>query len=336
MKAPILSILLSFFWIIRCEAQDPHFSQFFSSPLTLNPANIGNFDGTLRLASNYRSQWSGFNNAFVTTTLSADGALFEKLVPQNDRLSWGALLLSDASGNGVLNQQSGLIGLSYSKGLDENRKHVLTVGFQTSFLQLRFDPTKANFEDELSPTGFDLQTAESFFLNANKRSMFDLHSGLQYVGRLNEKQLVYGGIGVFHLIRPQSGLLNLRYFTPMRYNINIGGSNSFDTKNSLHISAQYQLQGRFKEYSYGIAWNRILLEQPKSFTQAYLGLWLRNNEHAIPYMALEWNGFRVGFSYDLGVSSKTSASTQYQSAEISLLWIKGSTKTNMYLQCPKF
>ena len=163
MKAPVLSILFSIFWMFWCKAQDPHFSQFFSSPLTNNPANIGNFDGNLRLASNYRSQWPGFDNAFITTTLSADGKMLEKHLAQNDRFSWGVLLMSDASGNGILNQQSGLIGLSYSKGLDENRKHVLTIGFQTSFLQLRFDPAKANFEDELSPTGFDLQTTESFF-----------------------------------------------------------------------------------------------------------------------------------------------------------------------------
>ena len=29
-------------------AQDPHFSQFFSSPMTLNPAFTGKFDGVSR------------------------------------------------------------------------------------------------------------------------------------------------------------------------------------------------------------------------------------------------------------------------------------------------
>ena len=53
-------------------AQDPNFSQFFASPLTLNPALTGKFDGTFRLAGNYRNQWPSINNAFVTKTASAD------------------------------------------------------------------------------------------------------------------------------------------------------------------------------------------------------------------------------------------------------------------------
>ena len=35
------------------NAQDPNFSQFFASPLTLNPAMTGLFDGTFRVAGNY-------------------------------------------------------------------------------------------------------------------------------------------------------------------------------------------------------------------------------------------------------------------------------------------
>jgi hypothetical protein len=42
---------------LNVHAQDPHFSQFFSSPLTLNPAFTGKFDGSWRLAANHRDQW---------------------------------------------------------------------------------------------------------------------------------------------------------------------------------------------------------------------------------------------------------------------------------------
>ncbi len=46
------------------KAQDPNFSQFFASPLTLNPALTGKFDGQLRIAGNYRNQWPTINNAY--------------------------------------------------------------------------------------------------------------------------------------------------------------------------------------------------------------------------------------------------------------------------------
>ena len=52
------------------QAQDPHFSQFFASPLTLNPAFTGKFDGVWRLAANHRDQWPSIPKAYVTTSAS--------------------------------------------------------------------------------------------------------------------------------------------------------------------------------------------------------------------------------------------------------------------------
>ena len=41
MKKNILAILLVFA-VVTAKAQDPNFSQFFASPLTINPALTGN------------------------------------------------------------------------------------------------------------------------------------------------------------------------------------------------------------------------------------------------------------------------------------------------------
>src|SRR6186997_2334542 len=68
MKKPLLTLLFFTSFISVSLAQDPNFSQFFASPLTLNPALTGKFDGTFRLAGNYRNQWPSINNAFVTKT----------------------------------------------------------------------------------------------------------------------------------------------------------------------------------------------------------------------------------------------------------------------------
>ena len=60
------------------KAQDPHFSQFFSSPLTLNPAFTGKFNGTWRLAANHRDQWPSIPKAYVTS--SDEGGNFYKSI----------------------------------------------------------------------------------------------------------------------------------------------------------------------------------------------------------------------------------------------------------------
>src|SRR5436190_24180956 len=48
-------------------AQDPNFSQFFVSPLTLNPALTGKFNGDVRVAGNYRDQWPEISKAYITS-----------------------------------------------------------------------------------------------------------------------------------------------------------------------------------------------------------------------------------------------------------------------------
>jgi len=66
------------------KAQDPEFSQFFASPLTLNPALTGKFSGSLRVAGNYRNQWPEINNAYITSTISVDGNILAGKIPSGD------------------------------------------------------------------------------------------------------------------------------------------------------------------------------------------------------------------------------------------------------------
>src|SRR5215216_7300557 len=84
------------------KAQDPNFSQFFASPLTLNPALTGKFDGVFRVAGNYRNQWPTINNAFTTATVSLDAGILRNRIPEFDQFGVGVMAFVDQSGNGVL------------------------------------------------------------------------------------------------------------------------------------------------------------------------------------------------------------------------------------------
>ena len=53
-------------------AQDIHFSQFANSPLNLNPAQTGLFNGDYRIMANQRSQWSAVPIPYSTFSLGAD------------------------------------------------------------------------------------------------------------------------------------------------------------------------------------------------------------------------------------------------------------------------
>ena len=63
-------IIFYFLMSFLAQGQDVHFSQFYNSPLTINPANVGAFNGDIRAHSNYRNQWSSIQSAYKTYSFS--------------------------------------------------------------------------------------------------------------------------------------------------------------------------------------------------------------------------------------------------------------------------
>src|SRR5271155_1875135 len=99
-----LALIVIFFGLLRtANAQDPGFSQFFASPLTLNPALTGKFDGVVRVAGNYRNQWPAINNAFITSTASVDFPILTNKLPINDTWGVGFMGMTDKTASGILN-----------------------------------------------------------------------------------------------------------------------------------------------------------------------------------------------------------------------------------------
>ena len=101
-------------------AQDPNFSQFFASPLTLNPAMTGKFDGVYRFAANYRNQWPTISNAYTTMTASIDMGIMKNRIPDFDQFGVGLMAYSDKAGDGALNSTYYGVSVAYHKALDEN------------------------------------------------------------------------------------------------------------------------------------------------------------------------------------------------------------------------
>src|SRR6476659_6864355 len=110
----IFTLLLT----LAANAQDPHFSQFFASPLTLNPAFTGKFDGQWRLTANHRDQWPSIPKAYVTTSASFDFPILKNKIPEGDVFGVGLSGVSDASANNQLKLNYGSASMSYHKSLD--------------------------------------------------------------------------------------------------------------------------------------------------------------------------------------------------------------------------
>ena len=70
-----ISLLLGILGILNVQGQDIHFSQFYVSNLTLNPATTGVMSCQMRVSAIYRNQWASVAGqyAFNTFGLGVEG-----------------------------------------------------------------------------------------------------------------------------------------------------------------------------------------------------------------------------------------------------------------------
>ncbi|MCB0715882.1 MAG: PorP/SprF family type IX secretion system membrane protein [Chitinophagaceae bacterium] len=320
------------------KAQDPNFSQFFASPLTLNPAMTGLFDGTFRVAGNYRNQWPTINNAYVTKTASIDFGVLKNRLPDIDNMGVGVLGYSDRAGDGVLITNGAGLSLAYHKGLDENGYHSISAGFQGAYLNKRLDLTKVYFEDELTPFGFvPGTTGEVFSKDQINVSYFDLNAGILYSGTTNGYNNFYIGASMYHINRPKESFQGGNFVLNPRTTIQAGGKIPIGSRNFLHISANHSMQAKAHNTIVGAAFSYNVNGDTEDPINVYLGGWYRFNDAAIPYIGVEFSGLQIGVTYDANVSSLKPASNTRGGMEISLIYIKKPSDPSLKkLNCPRF
>lgn len=326
------------FAALLARAQDPNFSQFFASPLTLNPALTGKFDGSFRVAGNYRNQWPTINNAFVTKTASIDFGILKNRIPEIDQMGVGVLGFTDRAGDGVLVTNAAALSLSYHKGLDENGFHSIGAGFQGGYVNKRLDVTKVVFEDELTPLGFVPGTTGEIFNNRQVNvSYVDVNAGILYNGSTNGYNNFYIGASMYHINRPKESFQGGQFLLSPRTTLQAGATLPVGPYNSLHFSAIHSMQAKATNTVAGGAFSYNVNNTDVNPTNVFLGAWYRVNDAIIPYVGLEFGGLQIGVTYDANTSSLRPATNTRGGMEISLIYIKKPSDPNAKkLNCPRF
>src|ERR1041384_4124415 len=103
---------------ISVHAQDPSFSQFFSSPLNVNPALTAKINSDWRAISNFRDQWIGPASPYATGTVSFDRKILQNKIPnvheEKNTLGIGGMLMYDYAMDGIMKSTYASANLSYS------------------------------------------------------------------------------------------------------------------------------------------------------------------------------------------------------------------------------
>lgn len=279
------------------KAQDPEFSQFYANPLYLNPALAGS-NICPRLVLNYRNQWPGLSNSFVTYNASYDQYI-DKIFG-----GVGVVVNMDNAGEGILKTLQA--SLMYSYHLQAGENFYINMAVQGTFYQKSLNWDKLQFGDQIDPTlGFVLPTGEQ---RPDQTSVIfpDFSAGMVF----GWKGIIHGGVAAHHLTEPNMAFydqnenklpMKLTGHLGMNINLDGGGMGGFseDEEMTFYLAPNilYQQQGEFHQLNAGLYIIRIPI---------VIGAWYRSNfenpDAIIALVGINYNSLRVGYSYDITLS----------------------------------
>jgi len=298
--------LLFFFLVVAelVEAQDFHFSQFYNSPLTLNPALTGNLKQDFRVGIIHRSQWRSVNSPFTTSAMFADINIYKNPF-KLDMWGVGLTAVNDDIGDGIFTSQH--VGLSFSgmKSLDQLKRHKVSIGIQPSYVTRGVNPNIFVFDNQVNSSfQVDRNIASGEQLNANKYSFFNFSAGAYWDFLLNQKLSLFAGYSANNIFKPKENpLLNTKGFLPVRHTFNPGLVYRFNQRWAITPSFLLAYQAKATEMNLGLYGAYTFNPNRSNTTTAFLGTWFRTKDAFIAMTGLKWGHYQVCFSYDFTVSS---------------------------------
>lgn len=300
-------------------AQDLHFSQFFNSPLSTNPANTGFIpEADYRLGAHYRNQYSNIMSVpYKTMSVFGDAQLFRNKI-ENGWLGVGAMLLSDVAGSGSLRSTKIYGSVAYHQML--GNASLLSAGFNLGYANKRIDPSKLKFPDQFDGKFFDGTLATAVQLTNTSVSYFDMQAGLNFAYFPTDDIYVNAGYSIHHVNRPRETFFNddtQDGLIPMRH---IGFANAMlkVAPNAIVSPGMYYTnQANSFELVGGATVNFNLAGFGDK--QLLIGAYYRYRDAAIGLIGFEIHRIRFTFTYDATMSNLNNFNNYRGASEFNVL-----------------
>ena len=320
---------------IQSKAQDPSFSQFFSSPLNINPSLTANINADWRAIANFRDQWISPASPYATGTISYDAKMFQKKFPgaeEGNIFGLGGMLMYDKAMSGVVKSTYASLNMSYRvKLIDGETKHRLGAGFGAIYGHRRIDFGGIDFEEQFTGYGFNtnLPTGESSL--SSMKPYFSVSTGLLYsITSANSNFDI--GVSAFHVNKPkQTFLKDDNQYLPMRKVIHANFETFLSQSVVLSTNAIYQSQEAANYFSVGGALGYYLPQNEDFLLNA--GVWYWSKNAIIPYIGIAYKDYQFGLSYDVTISKLNQATEKPKTWELSLI-VRGRNKPSYVIPCP--
>ena len=337
--------------VFTSEAQDKHFSQFFASPLSINPALTGGFNGSYRASINYRDQWrTVFDEPYVTYAANLD-VRFDVAASSRykDAVGIGLQFFSDkVSGVDFSTNQIAFSG-AYHKGLDYNSKQFLSAGFQMALAQRNINYESLTFQDQFNNfDAYEGATLEN--LPGNNFAYFDLNAGINYTYSPKKKTTLFAGLAIHHIFQPQLSFyfdkddVVIKGDSPLfiKYSAQLSASLPISDRVSIIPRALLSIQGPHTRLNAGSNLRIALNNYNGNALQ--VGAWARpvvdegnamRVDAAVLMLGLELGSVLFGLSYDANLEDLAQYQQGQGSIEFSITYL-GDYQNDDSVLCPSF
>jgi type IX secretion system PorP/SprF family membrane protein len=315
MKKNCLPFILFLSFIITGSlAQDPQYSQYYSSPLLLNPALAGSGD-CYRTGLNARTQWTSLPGGAFNT-----GSFFIDMNYPDLRSGFGLSFMRDVIGTPRMssNEISGF----YSFALPFHPMFNVRMGLQGTYVARSLDYSRLIFEDQFDGIYLTDPVTSDPIRNYDKTRYADFSTGIVFFG----EDSYWLGLSAHHINQPDQAFYRSESRLPVKYSIH-GGWNFVTNKKSPDKATRivptfmYKSQTKFDQFDLGIyaikghlllgAWYRGI---PVKYDEK-----IRNMDAVIGQIGTHIGDFSFTYSYDFTISRLDIKNT-HGSHEISLLY----------------
>ncbi len=334
-KRFVLAACTLLLFSLNSFSQDVHFSQYYFSPLSLNPANTGNYKGDFRFFGNYRSQWRDISKAFNTFSAGGDANFY----PSNLNFSGGLIFISDKSGgNLVVNKIMPSFAFHHKlSGFN------MSYGVQPGFVMKSIDFYSHSFPDQLNwNTGRFDNTLPNSETNVVQRSnYFDINAGVVTSKRFGKFEPEIG-FAAFHLNKPKETFVSNNNHLPIRQSYNVALSYYLNSTIILKAYSLYGYTSKVSDWVSGVNAEYILSKNSFFTNSVFAGfMWRsgfkRNADAGIATVGMNYSHYTIGFSYDITFSRLKTAVAYKGAFEIALIYkARNSRVSKKTIPCERY
>ena len=290
-------------------AQSAMFSQYYFSPMNVNPALLGTHPH-LTAGLQHRTQWRNLANPHQASMLSVVKPVVAPGGGNHHVGGIGLSLVNESVGANRFYRSSGInLGAAYNLGLDRRRTQLLSFGLQGGFTQRRLNPGQLQWGSQYDAAiGYNPEIAPSIGAINDQVGFAAFSAGLVYYYNPSRELLLhrlsgFTGLAASNLNRPYTSFyqadkireaIELRWHSGLEIPLSMSARLLPQLLVAYRDVEQYHINmGTYLHYSFS-----QLPQTDDEQLQLLGGAWYRWNDSWVASAGMSYRNYLLAVSYD--------------------------------------